>query len=140
MNPRCFTRNAFLRIFLISIFHTALSLFYFLSAYSKQNSKHYKIQHKQNFDHAIERDFKYNVSCRGIFEMDREAISSAKLFLASLKVNKSFPGVISDSNFIFNRSLCAKFKNERQYNQYHIDKDELSFPLAFSLLLNENIE
>jgi hypothetical protein len=96
---------------------------------------------RESFDHDIQRNFKYNVSCQGIFELDKQQIKSAKALLTSLKFHKSLvDSIIPDSSYIFNKSLCAKFKEDRHYDKYIINYEELSHPLAFTILLNENVE
>ncbi len=60
--------------------------------------------------------------------------------LGQLKGNTSQIAMLPDSNFIFNQSMCEPFKEIRGYNKHIVTDFEMSFPLAFVILVHHDIE
>ena len=75
---------------------------------------------------------KYPVNCKLIFEMNKNEIDKAKDLVKTLQ-NKS--DLIDDKSFIFDESYCKNFKDN-----FKFDYSEKNFPLAISILVNENAE
>jgi mucin type N-acetylglucosaminyltransferase 3 len=60
--------------------------------------------------------------------------------IQTLKGNGSEIAMLPDSNFIFNQSMCELFKEIRGYNKHTVTDFETSFPLAFVILVDHDIE
>ena len=78
-----------------------------------------------------------------------EAMSQAQALLASLRAQNNAHNhqarpriaLVDDANFIFNASMCAEYRRVRGFDRHQqVDKSELDFPLAFSILTFEHVE
>ena len=96
-----------------------------------------------NFKSKFDR-IKHNISCKRVFEMDRNEISKAKLMLEKLRKNsyKEELDLIPDANYIFNQTQCELYKEIRGFNKYVknnlITTFEYQFPLAYIILTYNN--
>lgn len=83
---------------------------------------------------------KYNINCRLIYaDDDTFEIETAKLILSNLKKFQPSMGLIKDENFIFPKELCPLYKNLRHETMGNIVSND-DFPLAYSILLHNNVE
>lgn len=83
---------------------------------------------------------RYGIDCKRLFEMDRDEQAEAVKLLSSLKKNNSDVPLIPDSSFILNQSECESFRLLRGYGSYNVSQLELEFPLAFIILVDNQIE
>jgi hypothetical protein len=83
---------------------------------------------------------KYDVNCKSLFEDDRTERFKALQLMARLKGNQSEIKLLNDSNFIFDSSQCGQFRNIRGYDRHKVSEFETKFPLAFTILVDENAE
>jgi len=101
---------------------------------------------KERFKQLIQRDKYENVNCESIFELNRQEIDKAKDILNKLrnetKIKKGSQDIplLPDTNFVFGKSRCALFRDLRGYDKYQVSQFEREFPLAFTILTNENVE
>ncbi len=104
-------------------------------------------QHIEEFKRKVQRA-KYEVNCRGIFEMNTLEITRAKNVLSKIKTYKNTTTkvkLLPNKNFIFDKSECSLFKSIRGYetkftHKSSEDEFEQAFPLAFSVLVYNNVE
>lgn len=82
----------------------------------------------------------YNISCNKIFLIDKEEIGKSKKILKNLRNKKDSIDILSDRNFIFQKDKCDLFKRIRGYDRYYVEKSELEFPLAFTILTYNQVE
>ena len=77
------------------------------------------------------------VNCRKIFDNDKWEMQTAKSYLEfhkyhfPLRKPKLYQALAQD---------CARFKKSRGYMTFGVTKAELSFPLAFTILVHEKVE
>ena len=127
-------------------------LLFYLTVYKERKIRKPKINDDElkklellNLKPNFERQ-KYNISCKRLFEMDRNEIKKAKLFLEKLRKNsdKEKIDLIPDSNYIFNKTQCELYKEIRGFNKYVKNKlittFEYQFPLAYNILTYNNVE
>ena len=81
------------------------------------------------------RDYSGIFNCPAILDGNKDAIERAKKYSYS---NPRHP--IQDSEFIELTKNCSTFKTERGYTDIPVSKEELAFPLAFSILFHKDLE
>jgi hypothetical protein len=82
---------------------------------------------------------KYDIDCRKILQLEKSEISRAKALLKNLTDEHGL-ALLPDSNFIFNKSMCSIFRSSREYDRFNVSLEEIDFPLAFSMLVYNDIE
>lgn len=93
----------------------------------------------------------YDVNCKLLIEWDEDEIRKAKRILFKLrnlnndpdnseKSGTSLIPSLSDSNFIFDESMCPLFRELRGYDNHQITDFEYKFPLAYIILTYNNVE
>ena len=75
------------------------------------------------------------VDCAAIFE----AVSSELEYAASFKWCRRLD-MITDRDYLDLTSNCDAFLKQRHYHDYEITTEEKDFPLAFSIVMHENVE
>jgi hypothetical protein len=78
---------------------------------------------------------KMNLSCELIFKQNTNEIEKAEGHIKSLDKHQ-----IDNSNYIFHVDYCQYFRQLRMYDEYHVEEEEVDFPLAFAILTHENVE
>jgi hypothetical protein len=74
-----------------------------------------------------------DANCRGIFEMNREAIEHA------LEIRQTFKS-LSDEIFHFEKEECQMYRETRGFDSISASQFELEFPLAFTIMTHDNAE
>ena len=74
-----------------------------------------------------------DANCRGIFEMNREAIDHALQIRQTSKA-------LSDEVFHFEKDACPTYRESRGYDSMSASQFELEFPLAFTIMTHDNAE
>nr|XP_033776432.1 beta-1,3-galactosyl-O-glycosyl-glycoprotein beta-1,6-N-acetylglucosaminyltransferase 3-like [Geotrypetes seraphini] len=77
------------------------------------------------------------ISCSRIIKGDQEAIEQALLERLVVK-NKKMP--ITENNYLNWTKDCNLFKETRKFISFPLSKDEADFPIAYSMVIHENIE
>ena len=75
------------------------------------------------------------IYCDRAFKGDKEEILYTAKFKWCLNCNR-----INDENYIEITKNCDAFKKQYGYLDYNITKEESDFPIAFSILMHENVE
>jgi hypothetical protein len=83
---------------------------------------------------------KYSVSCKMLFLGHVEEKDRTRKLLNSLKSEKSSIDLLPDSNFVFRKSKCDLFREIRGYDNHKTVPFEHEFPLAFIILVDNNVE
>lgn len=80
----------------------------------------------------------YSVSCQNLFENDYDEFKHA---LALLSDSKNLP-FIADQQYNITKEQCSIYRSERFNESYHREDSSSNrlFPLAFTILMYENIE
>ena len=81
------------------------------------------------------RNYRGIFNCQAILDRNQDAIEKAKKYSHS---NLRHP--IQDREFIELTKNCSAFKTERGYTDSPVSKEELDFPLAFSILFHKDLE
>ncbi|KAJ8318660.1 hypothetical protein KUTeg_003751 [Tegillarca granosa] len=76
----------------------------------------------------------FSVDCKKIIEGDKSEIKKAQ------DRQKEKPHRISDKEFISLTKDCKTFRGSRLYDSIPVSKEELEFPLAFSILLYKEVD
>lgn len=95
---------------------------------------------EEKFKSKISRIRYKDINCRLIFLNNTQEIQNARNILDKFKSNKKFTSLLNDSNFIFENNKCNLFRKIRKYDSLNIEKDELDFPIAYSILTYNNVE
>ncbi len=74
-----------------------------------------------------------DANCRGIFEMNREAIEHA---LQMRQTSKA----LADETFHFEQEVCPSYRQSRGFESMSASQFELEFPLAFTIMTHDNAE
>ena len=77
-----------------------------------------------------------NINCARIFNDDKAEIEKAG---SIIKFHQYFK-LVPDSNFIFGQDKCPIFLKTWQHNFDYISKEEIDFPLAFTILTYQHAE
>jgi hypothetical protein len=131
--------NFILPIFLFIIIEVVLFVIYYLDL--SQNSV-LKVIYKQDdtlFKSRIMRE-KYNVDCKLLFEDDDSERNKSTRLMRELRGDKREITLLDDSNFIFDASKCSLFRKIRGYDRHKISNFETQFPLAYTILVDKNVE
>jgi hypothetical protein len=99
-----------------------------------ENEKEYEL-----FKAIVMRD-RYNVNCRLLFEDDENERNKSTQLMQELRGNSSEIRLLNDSNFIFDSSKCSIFRDIRGYDKHKVTDFEANFSLAYTILVNENVE
>jgi hypothetical protein len=97
------------------------------------------LKEKEIFKARVMRD-KYNVNCKLLFEDDEAERNKSIQLMQELKGNSSVIRQLNDSNYIFDSSKCDLFRDIRGYDKHKVTDFETNFPLAYTILVNENVE
>jgi hypothetical protein len=95
----------------------------------------------EKFKNKIERE-KYDINCKALFEDDDNERSKAIQLILDLKggnENNSI-SLLPDANFVFDKSMCRLYREIRGYDNHIVTDFEESFPLAYIIMLNEEVE
>jgi hypothetical protein len=117
-----------------------------IKSYGNNDNFNDLAQYKEKLRQQVQRDKYKSVKCESIFELNKDEIDKAKVLLKNLRhENKLKRGtedipLLPDSNFIFDKSRCALFRDVREYDKHVVTRIEKEFPLAFTILTNENAE
>ncbi|XP_030046261.1 beta-1,3-galactosyl-O-glycosyl-glycoprotein beta-1,6-N-acetylglucosaminyltransferase 3-like [Microcaecilia unicolor] len=77
------------------------------------------------------------ISCSRIISGDQEAIERALLGRLEIK-NKKLP--LSENDYLNWTKHCNRFKETRKFIPILLSKEEANFPIAYSMVIHENIE
>lgn len=77
------------------------------------------------------------ITCSRLFEDNQEEQARAVDILQSINTSAL---MLPDSNYIFDRSKCDWFKEIRGYNRVNPKQSEIEFPLAYLILLHDQVE
>lgn len=91
------------------------------------------------FKEKIQRP-KYDINCRSLFELNKREQIKADTMLNKLHKTNQTSLLLPDANFIFDKSMCKMFKILRGYDQYGSTPEEVKFPLAYLILVYEEVE
>lgn len=80
---------------------------------------------------------KSSINCSGITRGDQEAVIRA--LLSNLEVKKKRQP-LSDADYITMARDCEDFKAKRRFVQFSLSREELDFPIAYSMVVHEKIE
>nr|XP_017523886.2 beta-1,3-galactosyl-O-glycosyl-glycoprotein beta-1,6-N-acetylglucosaminyltransferase 3 [Manis javanica] len=80
---------------------------------------------------------KRSINCSGIIRGDREAVVQALLDNLESKKQRE---LLTDTDYLNMTSNCEHFKAERKFIQFPLSKEELDFPIAYSMVVHEKIE
>ena len=84
------------------------------------------------------RDYSAIFNCPAILDGNKDAIQMAKHYSHSNASNARHP--VQDREFVELTKNCSAFKTERGYTDNPVSKEELDFPLAFSILFHKDLE
>ncbi|CAF0871365.1 unnamed protein product [Adineta ricciae] len=110
---------------------------YFQPADSYSYNLQSSISYKTFFQHL--QSYSYPVSCQKLFESDPNEIERANNLLRN-KTN-SYPA-ISNEKYHVPKSLCINYRSERFNQPFHYRDSSINqqFPIAFTILLHDNVE
>nr|AAP76324.1 mucus-type core 2 beta-1,6-N-acetylglucosaminyltransferase [Bos taurus]AAP76326.1 mucus-type core 2 beta-1,6-N-acetylglucosaminyltransferase [Bos taurus] len=80
---------------------------------------------------------KRSINCSGITRGDQEAVVQALLDNLEVK-KKRLP--FTDTYYLNITRDCEQFKAQRKFIQFPLSKEELDFPIAYSMVVHEKIE
>nr|XP_011752488.1 beta-1,3-galactosyl-O-glycosyl-glycoprotein beta-1,6-N-acetylglucosaminyltransferase 3 [Macaca nemestrina]XP_011752499.1 beta-1,3-galactosyl-O-glycosyl-glycoprotein beta-1,6-N-acetylglucosaminyltransferase 3 [Macaca nemestrina]XP_011752510.1 beta-1,3-galactosyl-O-glycosyl-glycoprotein beta-1,6-N-acetylglucosaminyltransferase 3 [Macaca nemestrina]XP_024650914.1 beta-1,3-galactosyl-O-glycosyl-glycoprotein beta-1,6-N-acetylglucosaminyltransferase 3 [Macaca nemestrina] len=80
---------------------------------------------------------KRSINCSGITRGDPEAVFQA--ILNNLEVKKKREP-FTDTHYLSLTRDCERFKAERKFIQFPLSKEEVEFPIAYSMVIHEKIE
>ncbi|KAM4829184.1 beta-1,3-galactosyl-O-glycosyl-glycoprotein beta-1,6-N-acetylglucosaminyltransferase 3 [Thomomys bottae] len=80
---------------------------------------------------------KRSINCSGITRGDQEAVIQAVLNNLEIKEKRE---PFTDEDYIAGTRNCELFKTERKFIQFPLSKEELAFPIAYSMVVHEKIE
>ena len=106
--------------------------FYFLIDYVLVETRTRRVQVKDEENRRWTRA-PSDADCRGVFEMNREAIEHA---LQMRQTSKA----LSDETFHFEKEACPTYRHSRGYESMSASQFELEFPLAFTIMTHDNAE
>lgn len=77
------------------------------------------------------------LNCSRITQGDQEAVAEALLDNLDVKKQRK---AFTDTDYLNMTRDCEHFKAQRKYIQYPLSKEEVDFPIAFSMVVHEKIE
>lgn len=77
------------------------------------------------------------INCSGIIRGDRTALGEALLDKLDTKKKRE---PFTDTDYLNMTRDCEHFKAERKFIQFPLSKEELDFPIAYSMVVHEKIE
>ncbi|UJR15577.1 hypothetical protein I4U23_002515 [Adineta vaga] len=115
---------------------TFVRMTYFKMSESDSYDTHTILSNTEFFEHL--QPYYYPVSCQKLFENDLDEMQHA---LTLLNNNHSYP-IILDKQYNIPRTKCDIYRSERFHQSYHYEDSFINqqFPLAFSILMHENVE
>nr|KAF6353279.1 glucosaminyl (N-acetyl) transferase 3, mucin type [Pipistrellus kuhlii] len=78
-----------------------------------------------------------SINCSRIIQGDKEAVIEALLDRLEVKKKRK---PFTDTDYISMTRDCEYFKAKRKFIQYPLSKEELDFPIAYSMVVHEKIE
>ncbi|XP_008579488.1 PREDICTED: beta-1,3-galactosyl-O-glycosyl-glycoprotein beta-1,6-N-acetylglucosaminyltransferase 3 [Galeopterus variegatus] len=78
-----------------------------------------------------------SIDCPGITRGYQEAVSQALLNKLEVKKKRA---LFTDADYLYMTRNCEDFKAKRKYIQFPLSKEELDFPIAYSMVVHEKIE
>ncbi|XP_062948023.1 beta-1,3-galactosyl-O-glycosyl-glycoprotein beta-1,6-N-acetylglucosaminyltransferase 3 [Cynocephalus volans] len=78
-----------------------------------------------------------SIDCPGITRGYQEAVSQAMLNKLEVKKKRA---PFTDADYLYMTRNCEHFKAKRKYIQFPLSKEELDFPIAYSMVVHEKIE
>jgi hypothetical protein len=82
---------------------------------------------------------KYPIDCKMLLLGHINEQKKAQKLLSNLKTGEKI-NLLPDSNFMFRRSKCDLFREVRGYDKHKTIRLEYQFPLAFIILVDNNVE
>jgi len=107
--------------------------FYFLIDYVLVETRTRRAQAKDEENGGRWTRAPSGADCRGVFEMNREAIEHA---LQMRQTSKA----LSDETFHFEKEVCPTYRHSRGFESMSASQFELDFPLAFTIMTHDNAE
>ncbi|CAF1466413.1 unnamed protein product [Rotaria sp. Silwood1] len=100
------------------------------------NNNNNNLLSKKFFEHL--QPFYHSVSCENLYENDYDEFKHALALLSDLK---DLP-LISDQKYNITKEQCSIYRSERFNEKFHHEDKNINrqFPLAFSILMYENVE
>lgn len=123
------------KVFIFIFFYLIIYLFFSWSTFSLKNIDETILPISFSEVKAESKKIQ-NVNCTGIFDDDKTEIEKAYSILNS---NQPFK-LVPDSTFIFGKEKCPIFLNTWHENFDYISKEEIGFPLAFTILTYQHAE
>ncbi|XP_006141828.1 beta-1,3-galactosyl-O-glycosyl-glycoprotein beta-1,6-N-acetylglucosaminyltransferase 3 [Tupaia chinensis] len=80
---------------------------------------------------------KRSVNCSGVTRGDQEAVIQALLNNLEVKEKRQ---PFTDADYLHMTRDCERFKAQRKFIQFPLSKEELDFPIAYSMVVHEKIE
>lgn len=92
------------------------------------------VSKKKYFDHLQPK--LHPVSCQSLYESDSDELKHALALISDLKYS------LSDHKYNITKDQCQFYRSERFNEQFHNEDTNINrqFPLAFSILMYENVE
>uniref|UniRef100_H0XBL9 Beta-1,3-galactosyl-O-glycosyl-glycoprotein beta-1,6-N-acetylglucosaminyltransferase 3 n=2 Tax=Otolemur garnettii TaxID=30611 RepID=H0XBL9_OTOGA len=78
-----------------------------------------------------------SINCSGVTRGDQEAVLQA--LLENLEIKKKREP-LTDTDYLSLTRDCENFKAKRKFIQFPLSKEELDFPIAYSMVVHEKIE
>nr|Q805R1.1 RecName: Full=Beta-1,3-galactosyl-O-glycosyl-glycoprotein beta-1,6-N-acetylglucosaminyltransferase; AltName: Full=C2GnT-mucin type; Short=C2GnT-M [Bovine herpesvirus 4 (isolate LVR140)]AAO22157.1 Bo17 protein [Bovine gammaherpesvirus 4]AAO22158.1 Bo17 protein [Bovine gammaherpesvirus 4] len=101
-------------------------------------SRDFQSQHcRDMLYNSLKLPAKRSINCSGITRGDQEAVVQA--LLDNLEVKKKRPP-LTDTYYLNITRDCERFKAQRKFIQFPLSKEELDFPIAYSMVVHEKIE
>ncbi|XP_006920624.1 beta-1,3-galactosyl-O-glycosyl-glycoprotein beta-1,6-N-acetylglucosaminyltransferase 3 [Pteropus alecto] len=101
-------------------------------------SRHVQSKHCRDILYkSLKLPAKRSINCSGIIQGDQEAVTKALLDKLEVKKKRE---PYTDSDYLNMTRDCVHFKAKRKFIQYTLSKEELDFPIAYSMVVHEKIE
>ncbi|UJR31089.1 hypothetical protein I4U23_018597 [Adineta vaga] len=103
---------------------------------STNENDHIRTSNSKPFKHL--QPYYYPISCQNLYESDSDELKHALAVLSDLKN----PSLISDESYNITKDQCQNYRLERFNEKFHQEDTSINrqFPLAFSILMYENVE
>jgi hypothetical protein len=134
--------------YILALLYVSILIFYYFDLSDRiklmyDSSLRLRFQSSNSSSENLAKRFsrnKYDVDCRKVFESDKSEMLRVKLMLEKLRKEKNSLARLPDSNFIFGKEMCSTFKSLRGYDKYESESGEIDFPLAYIILVYNEIE
>ncbi len=119
--------------FVLALILCSYAIFFF--AFRSKPSSHERMKKLQ----ARTMREKYPIDCKMLLLGHINEQKKAQKLLSNLKTGEKI-NLLPDSNFMFRRSKCDLFREVRGYDKHKTIRLEYQFPLAFIILVDNNVE